>query len=70
MCPYCRGEGWICEEHPTDVYGHGGCHGAGVPCQNPECPSGRENLARKRAERLVEHQFDRDWYPDGPLAFR
>lgn len=36
-CPICRGEGWVCENHPNKVWGAGyenGCEcGAGMPCR-------------------------------------
>jgi hypothetical protein len=38
-CKLCRGERWVCEEHPDQPMGHDGCRGAGVPC--PLCnPAG------------------------------
>ena len=30
-------DGRICEDHPTEPMGHGGCSGAGMPCENPAC---------------------------------
>lgn len=31
-CCICRGERWVCEEHPGKPWEHDGCGGAGVPC--------------------------------------
>jgi hypothetical protein len=28
-CSLCRGERWVCEEHPGQPWGHVGCKGAG-----------------------------------------
>lgn len=36
-CAICRGEGWVCEEHPHLPVFHDGCPGPGDPCRcNPE----------------------------------
>ena len=29
-------DGWICEDHPDQPWGHG-CGGAGMPCENENC---------------------------------
>jgi hypothetical protein len=45
-CPYCQGEGWVCEWHRTQAWGDGdGCcqKGAGAPCQL--CNSGNPKVA-------------------------
>lgn len=35
----CRcNEGWLCEDHPDQPLNHDDCGGAGMPCDNPECP--------------------------------
>jgi len=31
-CPICRGELWVCEDHPAEPWPHEGCDGAGSPC--------------------------------------
>ena len=31
-CLTCGGERWMCEGHPDQPMGHGGCTGAGDPC--------------------------------------
>lgn len=25
-------EGWVCEKHPEEAWGHGECEAAGAPC--------------------------------------
>lgn len=39
-CKYCKGEGWVCENHPRTKWDDGGCcGGAGMPCRcNKENP--------------------------------
>lgn len=36
-CPICRGEGWVCENHPENKFDYGEqpcCHNAaGKPCE-------------------------------------
>jgi hypothetical protein len=33
-CPVCFGLGWVCENHPKQVWDDGGCEcGAGMPCE-------------------------------------
>ncbi len=34
---HCR-KGWVCEEHRDQPEQHGGCTGAGMPCDHPQCP--------------------------------
>lgn len=37
-CQICKGEGWVCEDHPTEKWGYGltGCQLPGAPCRcNP-----------------------------------
>jgi hypothetical protein len=34
-CGRCA-DGWVCEDHPDQAYGHG-CGGAGMPCESPDC---------------------------------
>jgi hypothetical protein len=34
-CKTCKGEGWVCENHPNKGWGYGeacSCGGAGAPC--------------------------------------
>lgn len=35
VCTICKGEGWICENHPDKAWGEGSgcCGGAGMPCE-------------------------------------
>lgn len=46
-CPYCKGEGWVCENHrkrPWNEGVSGGCEcGAGAPCKL--CNQGTRNVA-------------------------
>jgi hypothetical protein len=36
-CEICRGEGWVCEVHETEPFGHDNCPGPGIPCKcNPD----------------------------------
>lgn len=35
-CPVCKGEGWVCENHPNEPWNEGDpecCGGAGAPCE-------------------------------------
>lgn len=35
-CPFCYGEGWVCENHPDNAWMEGEqkcCGGAGAPCR-------------------------------------
>lgn len=32
VCTICKGEGWVCENHPDLPWQHDGCGGAGDPC--------------------------------------
>lgn len=33
-CPICFGLGWVCENHPKQVWDERGCEcGAGMPCE-------------------------------------
>src|SRR5262245_48749271 len=42
-CERCRGERWICEQHPWKPFPHDACSGPGEPC--PECQGeGRPEL--------------------------
>lgn len=53
-CPTCRGERWLCEDHPTEPFEHDDCGGAGIACHcNPE--------------RAVEWQEIYAEVPQGPL---
>src|SRR5687767_11061889 len=36
-CGRCA-DGWCCEEHPAEAWGHGGCTGPAMPCENVSCP--------------------------------
>ena len=36
-CGRCK-DGWICEEHPIELWPHDDCAGPGMQCPNPECP--------------------------------
>lgn len=39
VAPPCRClAGWICEDHPDQPLDHDDCGGAGMRCDNPECP--------------------------------
>lgn len=31
-CPLCKGEGWVCEQHPSLPFAHDDCAGPGDPC--------------------------------------
>ena len=34
MCPICKGERWVCENHPNQPWNASGCEcGAGEPCR-------------------------------------
>ena len=38
LCPICKGEGWVCEDHPLEKWNDGltGCQLPGAPCKcNP-----------------------------------
>src|SRR5437588_270065 len=39
VCPRCQGEGWICDQHPSQPYPHGDCIGPGNPCPVCQDPS-------------------------------
>jgi hypothetical protein len=32
ICPRCKGEGWVCENHPTEPYTSSHRDGEGAPC--------------------------------------
>lgn len=55
-CPVCKGERWVCENHPGQPWSPEGCRcGAGDPCvcnQGPEVlnPPGFKVLASTRDE--------------------
>jgi hypothetical protein len=38
-CPICKGELWVCENHPDTAWGYGDgcCDGAGMPCECNPC---------------------------------
>ena len=36
LCERCD-EGWLCEEHPDQPYGHEGCEGTAMQCDAPGC---------------------------------
>jgi hypothetical protein len=50
---YCA-EGWICETHPDRPWPHDDCAGPGMPCLDPHCHFGRQNIAD------TAHQLRRD----------
>lgn len=36
-CQLCKGDGWVCEQHPGLPFSHDDCPGPGDPCRcNPE----------------------------------
>lgn len=56
-CPFCRGLGWVCENHPLRVWSDklGGCRcGEGMPCA---C-----NTAEDPEIRVVIVEADTTWH--------
>jgi hypothetical protein len=58
-CAWCKGTGFVCEDHPTKPMNHDDCGGAGMPCENPNTEHGR---AHKKDR---ERQAERDAQPKG-----
>lgn len=56
MCPRCRDERFVCEQHPTQPWPHDDCAGPGVPCplcnagDRPDLPDGFKVIATTREE--------------------
>jgi hypothetical protein len=45
-CKLCRGQRWVCEEHPDRPWGHEDCDGAGMPCPMCNVGDGQPELPR------------------------
>jgi len=50
-CQICKGERWLCEDHPDQPYEHDGCRGCGIPCK---CNPNQEMPPGFRVERDIE----------------
>lgn len=61
-CAVCKGEGWVCENHPTVRWNEGYppcCGGAGAPCVcNPLHRGGQVTPAEKQVKTLEISQDD------------
>ena len=51
-CPICQGEGWVCEDHPTQRWydGHGCCGGPGMPCKCSALAEADKNWEKNHAD--------------------
>lgn len=36
--------GWVCEDHPDQQWGHDGCGAAGELCTNPQCDKDADSI--------------------------
>lgn len=52
---YCGGTGWVCEDHPFKLFGHG-CGAAGDPCLvcQPMLVNGRKVIAKHGHWNVIE----------------
>ena len=41
-CPCLKG--WVCEDHPSQPWGHRGCGAAGELCKNPQCDKDPDSI--------------------------
>lgn len=55
-CSVCKGELWICEEHPELPWPHDDCAGPGMPCR---CSSSRIQEDRAKREQAMTYESDR-----------
>ncbi len=55
LCKICKGEGFVCENHPKIAWGYGDncCGGAGSPCEcNPIDPPVKNEITLKKERRF------------------